>query len=98
MCICLECLKNTFRIVPDDKSFTIPEHYKQPLRSYLKQCGCLVSNRKYLVASFKTRIHIWRLDETRILASINTNHQLIGQLEVRKNILGRTSDAYFFLE
>ena len=77
------------RMVPDDRSFVVPKSYKQPLKSYLKQCGCLVTNRKYLIASFKTRIHIWKLDETNILASINTNHQLIGQLELRKNILGK---------
>ena len=39
------------RIVPDDKDFVIPKSYKQPLKSYLKQCGCLVTNRKYLIAS-----------------------------------------------
>ena len=80
---------SNLRMVPDDKSFIVPKTYKQPLKSYLKQCGCLVTNRKYLIASFKTRIHIWKLDETNILASINTNHQLIGQIELRKNILGK---------
>ena len=90
------------RTVPDDQHFEPLANYKQPLRSYLKQCGCLASSRKYLVCAFKTMIHVWRLEDSRmqipmrgwqtaaskILASWRGHSQLIGQLEVRKNLLG----------
>ena len=90
------------RTVPEDPHFEPLANYKQPLRSYLKQCGCLASSRKYLVCAFKTMIHVWRLEDSRmqipmrgwqtaaskILASWRGHSRLIGQLEVRKNLLG----------
>ena len=54
------------------------------------------------MSAFKTMIHVWRLEDSRmqipmrgwqtaaskILASWRGHSQLIGQLEVRKNLLG----------
>ena len=47
------------RMVTDDNNFETPTRYRQPLRFYLKMCGCLTSNESLVIAAFKRQIITW---------------------------------------
>ena len=47
------------RMVTDDINFEAPARYRQPLKSYLKMCGCLTSNQNLVIAAFKRLIITW---------------------------------------
>ena len=84
-------LKFFFRKVPVDNDFTAPKRYRQPMQFYLKYCGCLTSSNKYLISAFKTWIHVWKLEEDKILTSWKGHDELIGQLLVKGCMLCKSS-------
>ena len=71
------------RKVPEDIEFIAPKRYKQEMQFYLKYCGCLTTNNKYLISAFKTWIHVWKIEEDKILNSWKGHEELIGQLLVK---------------
>ena len=74
------------RTVPEDNSFHLPINYKQPLKTYLKQCGCLATSDQYLISSYKTMIHVW-LEDTKIHSTLRGHAELVGQLKVQNQLL-----------
>jgi len=83
---CTHLSQNT-RNVPEDDGFMMPKRYRQPINSYLKACGCLVTNGKFLISAFKRKINIWEIKSSDITFSWIAHSELIGQLEARGNIL-----------
>ena len=85
----LQNIRLTKRNVPEDDGFMMPKRYRQPINSYLKACGCLVTNGKFLISAFKRKINIWEIKSSDITFSWIAHSELIGQLEARGNILGK---------
>ena len=75
------------REVPADSEFLPPGHYKQELRSYQKQCHCLVSRGRNLVTAHLSQLVVWSPPDCHTPFTLPGHSELVGQLVLLQDLL-----------